>query len=69
MDKLSEKISSRTKALPLFVLGGIIVGLSLGKTSPAFGSGLANLIPLGLFLMIFPNMVKVELEKVFLYPA
>lgn len=51
-------------ALPLFVVGAIIFGLLLGKTSPALGFRLAKFIPVGLFLMIFPQMVKVDLGKV-----
>ena len=58
------QVSVIKMALPLFVAAGIIFGLVLGKTSPALGSGLAKFIPLGLFLMIFPQMVKVDLGKV-----
>jgi len=64
MNNPPEKISAITKALSLFVACGIIFGLILGKTSPAFGSSLAKFIPVGLFLMIFPQMVKVDLGKV-----
>jgi len=64
MDKQSEKIGFIKMALPLFVAGAIIFGLLLGKTSPALGFRLARFIPVGLFLMIFPQMVKVDLGKV-----
>ena len=64
MDKPLEKMSLIKVALPLFVAGAIILGLLVGKTSPVFGSRLAKFIPVGLFLMIFPQMVKVDLGKV-----
>jgi len=64
MDKPLEKMSLIKVALPLFVAGAIILGLFVGKTSPALGSRLAKFIPVGLFLMIFPQMVKVDLGKV-----
>ncbi len=60
----SGEISGLKMALPLFVASGIILGLVLGKTGPLLGSRLARFIPLGLFLMIFPQMVKVELGRV-----
>ena len=63
-DKPPREISGLKMALPLFVTAGIILGLVLGKTGPALGSRLARFIPLGLFLMIFPQMVKVELGRV-----
>jgi len=64
MDKQSEEIGFIKMALPLFVAGAIIFGLLLGKTSPALGFRLARFIPVGLFLTIFPQMVKVDLGKV-----
>jgi len=64
MDKQSEKIGFIKMALPLFVAGAIIFGLLLGKTSPVLGFRLARFIPVGLFLTIFPQMVKVDLGKI-----
>jgi len=64
MDKHWEEMSFIKMALPLFVAGAIIFGLALGRARPVLGFGLARFIPLGLFLMIFPQMVKVDLGKV-----
>ncbi len=41
--------------LPLLVLLCMVSGLVLGKLAPKLGHLLEPLIPLGLFLMIYPN--------------
>ncbi len=41
----------------------IIIGLSLGKYFPEFSEHLEIGIPIGLFLMIYPAMTKIEVEE------
>ena len=41
----------------------IIIGLGLGKYLPEFGEYLQAGIPIGLFLMIYPAMTKIELNE------
>lgn len=50
------------KLLALWVVLCIISGLLLGKYFPEFSESLAIGIPIGLFLMIYPAMTKIELE-------
>ena len=49
------------KLLALWVVLCIISGLLLGKYFPEFSESLAIGIPIGLFLMIYPAMTKIEL--------
>lgn len=51
------------KLLALWVVLCIISGLLLGKYFPEFSESLAIGIPIGLFLMIYPAMTKIELEE------
>jgi ACR3 family arsenite transporter len=51
------------KLLALWVVLCIISGLLLGKYFPEFSESLAIGIPIGLFLMIYPAMTKIELNE------
>ncbi|OGD54716.1 hypothetical protein A3K80_00780 [Candidatus Bathyarchaeota archaeon RBG_13_38_9] len=51
------------KLLALWVILCIISGLLLGKYFPEFSESLAIGIPIGLFLMIYPAMTKIELDE------
>ena len=51
------------KLLALWIVICIVVGLSLGKYLPEFSKHLEIGIPIGLFLMIYPAMTKIELEE------
>ncbi|MGB6681684.1 MAG: bile acid:sodium symporter [Candidatus Bathyarchaeia archaeon] len=51
------------KLLALWVVLCIISGLLLGKYFPEFSESLAIGIPIGLFLMIYPAMTKIELDE------
>jgi len=50
------------KLLPAWIALCIVMGLSLGKYTPEFASHLGIAIPIGLFLMIYPAMTKIELN-------
>jgi len=47
----------------LWIFLCIIIGLSLGKYFPEFSQHLEIGIPIGLFLMIYPAMTKIELHE------
>ena len=49
------------KLLALWIFLCIVIGLALGKYFPEFSQNLAIGIPIGLFLMIYPAMTKIEL--------
>jgi ACR3 family arsenite transporter len=51
------------KLLPIWIGLCIIIGLGLGKYLPEFGKYLQVGIPIGLFLMIYPAMTKIELNE------
>ncbi|GAF77886.1 unnamed protein product, partial [marine sediment metagenome] len=51
------------KLLALWVILCIIIGLLLGKYFPEFSEHLEIGIPIGLFLMIYPAMTKIELGE------
>jgi ACR3 family arsenite transporter len=51
------------KLLALWIFLCIIIGLALGKYLPEFSQNLAIGIPIGLFLMIYPAMTKIELHE------
>ncbi|MFA7302880.1 MAG: bile acid:sodium symporter, partial [Methanoregula sp.] len=51
------------KLLALWIFLCIVIGLALGKYFPAFSQNLAIGIPIGLFLMIYPAMTKIELGE------
>jgi ACR3 family arsenite transporter len=64
MDKrqMSRQLSSLEKAFPVLILLCMVAGLALGKAAPKVGHILEPLIPLGLFLMIYPTVVKVPFK-------
>jgi len=51
------------KLLALWIFLCIIIGLAIGKYFPEFSQNLAIGIPIGLFLMIYPAMTKIELGE------
>jgi len=51
------------KLLAVWIVICIAVGLSIGKYLPDFGKNLEIGIPIGLFLMIYPAMTKIELGE------
>src|SRR5512135_3721739 len=51
------------KLLALWIFLCIVIGLALGKYLPEFSQNLAIGIPIGLFLMIYPAMTKIELRE------
>ncbi len=50
------------RLLSLWIAVGIIIGLVLGKTAPWLNIYLQYGIPIGLFFMIYPAMVKIDLN-------
>ena len=63
MSGKDSKLGWIEKLLAVWVIICIAVGLLLGKYFPAFSEHLAIGIPIGLFLMIYPAMTKIELLK------
>ncbi|HSJ54518.1 MAG TPA: bile acid:sodium symporter [Anaerolineae bacterium] len=53
-----------SKLLPVWIMLAMAVGLLLGKYLPQVGKALEAGIPLGLFVMIYPAMTKLELGEV-----
>jgi len=51
------------KLLAVWIVLCIIIGLSLGKYSPNISAQLEIGIPVGLFLMIYPAMTKIEIGE------
>ncbi len=51
------------KLLALWIFLCIVTGLAIGKYFPEFSQHLAIGIPIGLFLMIYPAMTKIELGE------
>jgi len=51
------------KYLPLFILGDILLALFLGMRSPDTVTSLKFLIPYGMFFMLFPMMLGVDIEE------
>jgi ACR3 family arsenite transporter len=51
------------KLLAVWIVLCIVVGLSLGKYLPELSSKLEPGIPMGLFLMIYPAMTKIEIGE------
>jgi ACR3 family arsenite transporter len=62
-DKKHGKLGWIEKLLAVWVVICIVIGLLLGKYFPAFSENLAIGIPIGLFLMIYPAMTKIELGE------
>ncbi len=58
-ERLSPQLSLLDKLFPLLILLCMAGGLILGQVAPAVGHTLEPLIPLGLFMMIYPTVTKV----------
>lgn len=54
-----RQLSFLAKAFPALILLCMAAGLALGKVAPHVGHTLELLIPMGLFLMIYPTVTKV----------
>ena len=54
-----RQLSPLEKAFPFLVLLCMVVGLALGEVATKVGHVLESLIPLGLFMMIYPTVTKV----------
>ena len=52
-----------SKLLALWIAIAIVIGLALGKFFPEFSGTLQIGIPIGLFLMIYPAMTKIEITE------
>ena len=50
-----------SKLLALWIAIAIVIGLALGKFFPEFTATLQIGIPIGLFLMIYPALTKIEI--------
>jgi ACR3 family arsenite transporter len=57
-------LSLVSKLLPVWIILAMAAGLLLGKFLPQVGKALEPGIPLGLFVMIYPAMTKLELGKI-----
>lgn len=55
----TAQLGTLDKLFPVFILATMRVGLLLGRFAPQQGSAYEPLIPLGLFLMIYPTVAKV----------
>jgi ACR3 family arsenite transporter len=64
MNKQIKKLPLVEKLLTVWVALAIIVGLCCDKYLPGLGDIIKKLIPLGLFMMVYPAMVKIRLEEV-----
>ena len=58
------RLSLVGKLLPVWIMLAMAVGLLLGKNLPQVGKALESGIPLGLFIMIFPAMTKLEIGQI-----
>ena len=58
-----SKLGWIEKLLAVWVIICIAIGLLLGKYFPDFSQNLGIGIPIGLFLMIYPAMTKIELGE------
>jgi len=58
------RLSLVSKLLPVWILLSMAAGLLLGKYLPQVGKALEPGIPLGLFVMIYPAMTKLELGQI-----
>ena len=63
MTEGSAKLGWIEKLLALWIGICIVVGLAMGKYLPDFSKHLELGIPIGLFLMIYPAMTKIELGE------
>ncbi len=57
-----QQLGLLDRLFPILVLLCMVLGLALGKLAPKLGHLFEPLIPLGLFLMIYPTVVKVPFE-------
>lgn len=57
--RIASQLSFLDKAFPALILLCMGAGLALGKVAPSLAHSLEPLIPLGLFLMIYPTVTKV----------
>ena len=64
MNKKVKKLPLVEKLLTVWIALAIIVGLCCDKYLPGLGDIIKKLIPLGLFMMVYPAMVKIRLEEV-----
>jgi ACR3 family arsenite transporter len=63
MNEASSGLGWIEKLLAVWIGLCIVIGLSLGKYLPEFSQHLEIGIPIGLFLMIYPAMTKIEVEE------
>ena len=63
MSSKDSKLGWIEKLLAVWVIICIAIGLLLGKYFPDFSQNLGIGIPIGLFLMIYPAMTKIELGE------
>ena len=63
MDKPTTRLGLLDKLFPALILGTMGIGLLLGRAAPQVGLTLEPLIPLGLFLMIYPTVTKVPFDQ------
>jgi ACR3 family arsenite transporter len=63
MSDKGSKLGWIEKLLAIWVVICIAIGLLLGKYFPDFSKNLGIGIPIGLFLMIYPAMTKIELGE------
>ena len=57
--RVARQLSPLNKVFPILILLCMAAGLVLGRAAPTLGPRLEPLIPLGLFLMIYPTVAKV----------
>ena len=57
--RTDSRLTFLDKVFPVLILLCMAAGLTLGKVAPGVGHALEPLIPLGLFLMIYPTVTKV----------
>ncbi len=65
------KLSTMDRFLPVWILGSMAIGLGLGKLSPDLNDSISTIqiegtslpIALGLFLMMYPVLAKVQYEE------
>jgi len=63
MNEKTSRLGWIDKFLAVWIGVCIIIGLGLGKYLPELSNYLQVGIPIGLFLMIYPAMTKIELNE------
>lgn len=58
------QLSTLDKLFPVLILLCMAAGLLLGKAAPRVGASMEPLIPIGLFLMIYPTVTKVPFAEI-----